>query len=104
MRKKMVTRTITTTNVLVMCVNIVEGTTTNISITLPGVYGGDEKKMLKAVGEVPAGDGSLKPVHIISTEEMETLYGMEEKLFIEHAQILPSRGEKSKQENGTAEA
>ena len=92
MRKKMVTRTILTTSALVMCVNIAEGTTTNICISLPGAYGGDEKKMLKAVGDDPAGDGSLKPVHIIRFEELETLYGMPEIDFIAHAQILPGRG------------
>lgn len=91
MRKRMVTRTIVTTNVLLMCVNPDEEKCVNISITIPGSYK-DEKAMLKAIGDDPNGDGTLHPVRVVSYEELETLYGMDEKDFITHASILPPRG------------
>ena len=34
---------------------------------------------------------TVKAVHIVSTEQVETLYGMTEQDFMEHAKVLPPR-------------
>ena len=44
-------------------------------------------KQVKAVLE----NENVKPVHVISTEEVETLYGMSEQDFITSAKILQPR-------------
>lgn len=88
-RVPMVTRTIITTKVNVMCLDIETGEACNISVKVPRTYKDDEK-LLKKVKEVFETE-KLKPVHIVDKEEIETLYGMEEQVFIEHAEILPPR-------------
>ena len=44
-------------------------------------------KHVKAVLE----NENVKPVHVLSTEEVETLYGMSEQEFITLAKIMPPR-------------
>ena len=92
-RVPIVSRTITTTKVTAMCVNITDGETETKVITVPRTYK-DEKKLLKVAKELAETD-ELKVVHIVDTEVEETLYGMTEAEFIEHAQVLPPRGTKS---------
>ena len=84
-RKPMVTRTITTTKVNVLCLNIETSEPFNMVVTLPRTY--DDKKLFKAVQSVVDND-TQKAVHIVDKEEVETLYGMSEQSFIEHASIL----------------
>lgn len=88
-RIPMVTRTITTTKAIVMCLDIESGEPCNKSVVVPRTYKDDEA-LLKKVKEVLETE-TLKPVHIVRKEEIETLYGMEEQVFIEHAKVLPSR-------------
>lgn len=88
-RVPMVTRTIITTKVNVMCLDIETGEPCNKSVEVPRTYKDDEK-LLKKVKEVLETE-TLKPVHIVDKEENETLYGMEEQTFIEHAKVLPPR-------------
>lgn len=90
-RVPMVTRTITTTKVNVMCLDIEIGEPCNKSVVVPRTYKDDEK-LLKKVKEVLETE-ILKPVHIVDKEEIETLYGMTEQEFIEHAIVLPPRTE-----------
>lgn len=90
-RVPMVTRTIITTKVNVMCLDIETGEPCNRSVEVPRTYKDDEK-LLKKVKEVLEME-TLKPVHIVDKEEIETLYGMTEQEFIEHAKILPPRSE-----------
>lgn len=85
-RKPMVTRTITTTKANVLCLNIISGEPFNMVVTLPRTYK-DEKSLLKMVSSVIDND-EQKAVHVVDKEEVETLYGMSEQLFIEHATIL----------------
>jgi len=85
-RKQMVSRTIVTTKVNVLCVDIVTAQPSNKELVLPGVFK-TEKKMMDAVGEILNSE-SIKAVHIISNEEVETLYGMAEQDFINHAVVL----------------
>ena len=85
-RKPMVTRTITTTKVNVLCLDIITVEPYNKLVTLPRTYK-DERTLLKKVQEAIETDG-LKVVHIVDKEEIETLYGMSEQEFIEKAVVL----------------
>jgi hypothetical protein len=85
-RKPMVTRTIVTTKVNVLCLDINSAEPFNKVVTLPRTYK-DEKKLLKKVEEVVNTD-EVKAVHVVGKEEVETLYGMTEQDFITNATIL----------------
>lgn len=95
-RQAMVTRTITTTEVDVMAVNTVSGETFTVNLTLPRTYK-DDNAVLKKVQSLFDSD-DVKHVHVISTTENETLYGMPEEEFILHAQVLPPRNTKTEVE------
>ena len=96
-RVPMVSRTIITTKVNVMCLNIETGEPCNRSVVVPRTYK-DNEKLLKKVKEVLETE-TLKPVYIVDKEEIETLYGMSEQEFIELAEVLPPR--KAAEENVT---
>lgn len=85
-RKPMVTRTIVTTKVNVLCLDINSAEPFNKVVVLPRTYK-DEKKLLKKVEEVVNTD-EVKAVHVVGKEEVETLYGMTEQDFITNATIL----------------
>ena len=88
-RIPMVTRTIVTTKANVMCLNIVTGEPFNKEVILPRTYK-DEKSLMKKVSELVDTE-EVKAVHVVSKEEVETLYGMTEQDFIKHAEVLPPR-------------
>lgn len=88
-RTPMVTRTIVTTKAIIMCLDVEAGEPFNKEVTLPRTYK-DEKALLKKVRPLVETD-TVKAVHVVDTEEVETLYGMTEQEFIENAQILPPR-------------
>lgn len=88
-RTPQVTRTIKTTIVTVLCLDIVNGEPFNERVTLPRTYK-DEKAMLKEVEKVINND-TQKAVHIVDFTVEEKLYGMTEKEFIETAHELPPR-------------
>ena len=85
-RKPMVTRTIVTTKVNVLCIDIQSTEPFNKSVALPRTYK-DDKKLLKKVEDLVNTD-DVKAVHIVDKEEIETLYGMSEQDFINNATIL----------------
>ena len=85
-RKPMVTRTITTTQVNVLCLDIVAGEPFNQQVTLPRTYK-EDKKLMKAIEEV-VNTENVKAVHVVAKEEVETLYGMSEQDFINNAVVL----------------
>lgn len=89
MRKPMVTRTIQTTEVSVLCIDLIKSEPFNKEVTLPRTYK-DEKSMLKKAAEMIDSD-EVKAVHIAHSEVKETLYGMSEEDFIANAKILPAR-------------
>lgn len=91
-RARKVTRTISTTKVVVMCVNTETAVVENYEVTIAGVYT-DDKKLMKAVTKEVETE-VLKPVTVVSTEVIETLYGMDEQKFIEMAEVLPPRDKK----------
>lgn len=88
-----VTRTIPTTIVKLFCVNTEDRSTFEQTLTLPRTYK-DEVKMMKAVEAVLSGE-PVKAVSILGYEVQETLYGMSEQEFIQHAQVLPPREKKT---------
>lgn len=88
-RTPMVTRTMQTTKVNVLCLNIEEGEPFNEVVTLPRTYK-DEKSMMKAVSAAIDTD-TVKAVHIVGVKVEEILYGMTEQDFIKNATILPTR-------------
>lgn len=94
-RQAMVTRTITTTEVAVMGVNTVSGETFTVNHTLPRTYKDDNAVLKKVQSLFDTED--VKHVHVISTTENETLYGMPEEEFILHAQVLPPRNTKTEE-------
>lgn len=88
-RVPMVTRTIVTTKVNVMCLDVQMGEPCNKVITVPRTYKDDEALMKKVRPLLET--ETLKAVHIVDKQEIETLYGMTEQDFIEHAKLLPPR-------------
>lgn len=95
-RKPMVTRTITTTKVTALCLDIAEQKPVEKDFILSGTYK-DTKHLMKALESV-ANTDTLKAVHIITTAEVETLYGMDEQEFIANAKVLPPRATKEVEE------
>lgn len=85
-RVPMVTRTIVTTKANVLCLDIVNGEPFNRDVVLPRTYK-DEKSLMKAVSALIDNE-SEKAVHVVSSEEIETLYGMSEQDFINNAKVL----------------
>lgn len=90
-REPMVTRTFKTTKVVALCMDVVNCEPVNKEATLPRTYA-DEKKLMKAT-KAAIETNEIKVVQIVSTEEIETLYGMKEQDFINAATILPPRTE-----------
>lgn len=91
-RARKVTRTISSTKVVVMCVDTQTAVVENHEVTIAGTYT-DEKKLMKAVAKEVETE-TLKPVSVVSTEVVETLYGMDEQKFMEMAEVLPPRDKK----------
>lgn len=88
-RVPMVTRTISSTTAKVLVVNITTKQTSEKEVTVPRTP--DEKHLMKAV-EAAINNEEEKAVTILSSEVVETLYGMEETEFIKVAAVLPPRG------------
>lgn len=88
-RVPMVTRTIITTKANVMCLDVQAGEPFNEVVTVPRTYK-DNETLLKKVKPLIESE-TVKAVHIVGVEEIETLYGMTEQDFIQYAKILPPR-------------
>lgn len=95
-RARKVTRTIASTKVIVMCVDTETAKVENYEVTITGTYT-DDKKLMKAVTKVVE-TKTVKPVAVVATEVIETLYGMDEEKFIELAEVLPARAKKDIEE------
>lgn len=88
-RTPMVTRTIVTTKATVMCLDVTKGEPFNEVYPMPRTYK-DEATLLKKLKAKYESD-TVKLVHVVAVETVETLYGMTEQEFIENAKILPPR-------------
>ena len=95
-----VTRTITTTQAKVLCLDLQTQQTVTKFVTVPRTYK-DDAAVLKAVKRAVETD-NLKAVHIVDTTVDETLYGMTEDEFIQHAKPLPARNIKASDTNGVS--
>lgn len=82
-KENMVTRTIKSTDCVLMCVDTTIGEVKNIDVTLPRTY---EKvsDMLTKAKEIYDTD-TFKCVEVVDYEGKECLMGMPESLFIQHA-------------------
>lgn len=88
-RQPMVTRTFMTTKAQILAVNIHDEKTYVVEMTLPRQYK-DDKEILKTAEKMNE-DESIRLVHVLSTEVVETLYGMPESQFVALAKPLPPR-------------
>lgn len=94
-RVRKVTRSISSTKVVVMCVDTETAKVDNYEVEIAGFFS-DEKKLMKAITK-EVETATLKPVSIVSKEVIETLYGMDEQKFMEMAEPLPPRDKKKTQ-------
>lgn len=88
MKERMVTRTVIAINVTVMGINTTTAQAVTEVKTLTGTYK-DNVDMLKAIKKLY--DGEIIYACIVSTETVETLYGMPESVFMKYAKVLPPR-------------
>lgn len=88
MRKPMVTRTFTTMEVVATVLNVKTQAVAQKTFTLSRVY--PEKKVLAKTQEAYDTEEE-KIVHIISTKEVEDLYGMDEADFLKNAKKLDAK-------------
>ena len=95
-REPMVTRTITATKIVALCINIETAEPFNKEATLSGTFK-DEKSMMKAAEKL-LNTETEKTLHIVSSEEIETLYGMTEQEYIQKAKDITPRPKKEKTE------
>lgn len=88
-REKMVTRTITETNVSVMYVNVSTASVDYCDYKLAGTFDSNEAilKYLKKNFE----NEEIKIVNIVHVDTVDKLYGMPETEFMSLAKVLPSR-------------
>lgn len=88
-REPMVTRTIKSTKAVVLLMNITTKTLEEKEVIVPRTYE-KEEKLVKAINTALK-DSNLKVCVVLSTETVETLYGMSEFDFIANAKVLPPR-------------
>lgn len=87
-RERMVTRTIVTTEVKALCINIDTAEVSTRDFVLTSLIK-DEKTMINNA-QVQCED-NIKVVAIKEVTEHETLYGMTEYDFLKYAKVLPPR-------------
>lgn len=93
-RERMVTRTISTTTIEVLVINIETSEVGTKHFVLGQNMIKDEKTMLSNAQDMlntETGNALWKCVAVKNVKEEETLYGMPESDFIKYAKILPPR-------------
>lgn len=93
-RERMVTRTVSTTTVDVLVINIETAEVGTKSFILGQNMVKDEKTMLYNAQKMlddETGTTNWKCVAIKNIKEEETLYGMTEQDFLKYAKVLPPR-------------
>lgn len=93
-RERMVTRTVSTTTVDVLVINIETAEVDTKSFVLGQNMTKDEKTMLNNAQKMlddETGTTLWKCVAIKNIKEEETLYGMTEQDFLRYAKVLPPR-------------
>ena len=89
MARNMVTRTIVSTEVNALCLNLITAEPYNEVFALAGTYKDNAK--IKRIIEKSFNNDEHVIAHIVSVVPKETLYGMTEQKFMENADILPPR-------------
>ena len=94
-RKVMVIRTIKSTLVNVLCLDISTAEPCNKDFTLPGTMVDSEGKLkekaaLKIISEM-CSNSTVKPVAVAGYDVIEKLYGMDEATFIANSVVLTPR-------------
>lgn len=92
-RIPMVTRTLTTTKAVCLCLNVETADPYNETYVMPRTYK-DKDALVRAIQEKHNTD-TCKVVTCVDVEEIETLYGMSESDFVKYAKVLPPRTAKS---------
>lgn len=88
-RERMVTRTIVSTDYVVMVVNMETKQVENVDVSIPSADSLTEKKKEQLI-KAALPEGKMF-VSIIGQALKETLYGMPESEFIKLAKVLPPR-------------
>lgn len=88
-RERMVTRTVTVSNVEVMCLDVVTADVRTMNYKMNGEFT-DYAAAIKAVKKIHETD-TFKCVSVLSITMEEVLYGMSELDFIRLAKVLPPR-------------
>lgn len=92
-RKRMVTRTITSTKVTATVYNIEHDEIQTLEYKLSGELSADDA--LKAITKEHQ---EVRPLKVMAVEVQQELYGMEEAKFLELADILPARAKAQSEE------
>ena len=93
-RERMVTRTISTTTIEVLFINIETSEVGTKHFVLGQNMVKDEKTMLnnaQAMLDTETGNALWKCVAVKNVKEEEPLYGMTEQDFLKYAKVLPPR-------------
>lgn len=88
-RKPQVTRTLLTTKVKLMCLDVKEEKTFYHDMTLSRVFK-DDNAILKAANNV-INDNDIKAVHVVKAEVVKTHYSMTEERFIQLADVISEK-------------
>lgn len=92
-RKRMVTRTITSTKVIALVYVIDKNEVQTLEYKLSGELTADDA--LKAITKEHT---EVRPLKVTEVTVQEELYGMSEEKFLELAEILPSRAKAQSEE------
>ena len=91
MKEKMVTRTVIESVILAVIADLKDNTIRQETYTAPDLSKLSDKKVIEYIQEKKITDTTVKVVTIVKREQKETLYGMKESTFMEHAKVLPDR-------------
>lgn len=88
-RIKMVTRTIESTEITALCMDILNAEPCNKTITLSGTF--KDNKAIEKAARKEIDTEIFKFVSLVNVEKKEALYGMTEQEFLSYAKVLPPR-------------
>ena len=90
-KPKMVTRTMSTTQATLLCLDVESAEPENRTFTFPGTFKKDADILRAAAKLLEIEAPTIHAVHVVNVEVKEVLYGMTEADFIAHANELPAR-------------
>ena len=82
-RKRMVTRTLISTELTILCLDVETGEPMNRKFIVTGKFNNDEAALKKAKQTYES--TTLKLVHVVNSEQMKLQYKMDENKFIANA-------------------